>query len=120
MGPHAEGGKVKRLLLKSFSRRGVIAISVVVIALLLVHPSAGRLRWRISNSISLAIGKRVQIGSVHLRFLPQLGFELDDFVIYDDPAFGSEPLLRAQDVTATLRLMSLVRGRFEVSSLSLR
>jgi uncharacterized protein involved in outer membrane biogenesis len=116
--PHAEGGKVKRLLLKLFSRRGVIAIGAILIALLVVHPSAGRLRWRISNSVSLAIGKRVQIGSVHLRFLPQLSFELDDFMIYDDPAFGSEPLLRAQDVTATLRLTSLVRGRFEVSSLS--
>ena len=110
---------MKRLLLKSFSRRSLITIAVVLIALLVARPQAGRLRWRISNSISLAIGKRVQIGSVHLRFLPRLGFELDDLLIYDDPAFGSEPLLRAQDVTATLRLISLVRGRFEVSNLSL-
>ena len=110
---------MKRLLLKLFSRRFLIAIGIIVLGLLLVHPQAGRLRWRISNSISLAIGKRVQIGSVHVRLLPRLGFELDDFIIYDDPAFGSEPLLRAQDVTAALRLTSLLRGRFEVSSLSL-
>ena len=110
---------MKRVLLKSFSRRGLVAIAVILIALLVVRPGAGRLRWRISNSISLAVGKRVQIGSVHLRFLPRLGFELDDFLIYDDSAYGSEPLLRAQEVTATLRLMSLARGRFEVSSLSL-
>ncbi len=110
---------MKRLLLKSFSWRGLVAITVILIALLVARPGAGRLRWRISNSISLAIGKRVQIGSVHLRFLPRLGFELDDFLIYDDPAYGSEPLVRAQEVTATLRLISLARGRFEVSNLSL-
>ena len=110
---------MKRYLLKPFSRRGLIAIAVILVTLLVARPGAGRLRWRISNSISLAIGKRVQIGSVHIRFLPRLGFELDDFVIYEDPAYGSEPLLRAQDVTATLRLISLARGRFEISSLSL-
>jgi hypothetical protein len=110
---------VNRFLLKSFSRRGLVTIAVILIALLVARPGAGRLRWRISNSISLAIGKRVQIGSVHLRFLPRFGFELDDFLIYDDPAHGSEPLLRAQDVTATLRLISMARGRFEISSLSL-
>jgi len=110
---------VKRLLSKLLSRRGLVAIGVVAITLVVIRPQADRVRWRISNSIALAIGKRVQIGSVHLRFLPRLGFELDDFVIYDAPAFGSEPLLRAQDVTAALRVTSLLRGRFEVSSLSL-
>jgi uncharacterized protein involved in outer membrane biogenesis len=40
-------------------------------------------------------------------------------VVYDDPAFGAEPMLRASEVTAALRLTSLVRGRLEISRLDL-
>ncbi len=110
---------MKKLLSKSSSRRAIAGVCLLLIALLVVRPQAERVRWRVSQSISLAIGKRVQIASLHLRFLPRLGFELEDFAIYDDASFGSEPLLRAQDVTASLRVISLLRGRFEISSLAL-
>jgi hypothetical protein len=110
---------VNKLLSRLLSRRGVATSCLLLVSLLLVRPQAERVRWRVSHSISLALAKRVQVGSLHLRFLPQLGFDLQDFVIYDDPSFGSEPLLRAEDVTASLRVMSLLRGRFEFSSLSL-
>jgi len=110
---------VREMLSKSAYRRGLAAICVLLIALLVVRPQAERVRWRVSQSISLAVGKRVQIGALHVRFLPHLGFELEDFVIYDDAEFGSEPLLRAEDVTASLRFLSLLRGKFEVSNLAL-
>jgi AsmA family/AsmA-like C-terminal region len=110
---------VKKLLSRSSSRRAVAGVCLLLIALLLVRPQAERVRWRVSQSVSLALGKQVQIGSLHLRFLPRLGFELEDFVIYDDASVGSEPLLRAQDVSASLRVTSLLRGRFEISSLAL-
>lgn len=110
---------MRERLSKSFYRRGLAAICFLFVALLLVRPQAERVRWRVSRSISLALGKRVQIGALHLRFLPQLGFELEDFEIYDDPSFGSEPLLRAEDVTASLRVISLLRGKFEISRLDL-
>jgi len=110
---------VKKLLFKLRSRRSLAIVCTLTFVLFLIRPQADRVRWRVSQSISAAIGKRVQIGSLHLRFLPQPGFELEEFVVYDDPAFGSEPLLRAEDVTASLRLLSLLRGHFEVSRLSL-
>ena len=40
-------------------------------------------------------------------------------MVYDDPAFGAEPMLRASEVTANLRLISLMRGRLEISRLDL-
>ena len=66
-------------------------------------------------SISAAVGRSVDIGSVHLRLLPRPGFDLENLVVYDDPAFGAEPMLRAGEVTADLRLTSLVRGRLEIA-----
>ncbi len=61
----------------------------------------------------------MEIGSVTLHLLPQPGFDLGNFVVYDDPAFSAEPMLRSDDVTASLRVSSLFRGRLEISNLSL-
>ena len=84
-----------------------------------VRPGASRLKVRIANSIGNALQRHVEIGSVHLRLLPRPGFDLENFVVQDDPVFGAEPVLRAGEVSASLRLSSLLRGRIEISQLSL-
>ena len=56
---------------------------------------------------------------MQLRFLPRPGFDLENVVVYEDPAFGAEPMLRAAEVTAVVRLTSLVRGRLDISRLEL-
>jgi hypothetical protein len=100
-------------------RRAVVAAAVIVLGLFLVRPGAARLKVRIANSISRAVARPAEIGSVHLRFLPQPGFDLENLVIYEDPAFGAEPMLRAPQVTAVVRLTSLARGRLDISRLEL-
>ena len=92
---------------------------MLLVVLCLVRPGANQLRSRIVGSISLALGRSVEVSSVSLRFLPQPGFELQNFVVHDDPTFGAEPVLRAQEVTALLRMSSLLRGRLEIATLSL-
>jgi hypothetical protein len=106
---------------KKFSSRQwvVTAAVVILLALFLVRPGVSRLKVRIGNSISRAVARPVEIGSVHLRFLPQPGFDLDNLVIYEDPEFGVEPMLRAPEVTALVRLTSLFRGRLEIARLEL-
>ena len=56
--------------------------------------------------------------SVELRLLPRPGFVLYDLTVEEDPAFGAEPLLHANTVTASIRLLSLWRGRLEISEIS--
>lgn len=94
-------------------------VALIVLLLFLLHPGASRLKSRIIFAISAAVGRPVDIASVHLRLLPRPGFDLQNLVVYDDPAFGAEPMLRASDVTADLRLMSLLRGRLEIAHLDL-
>ncbi|MGA9306095.1 MAG: AsmA family protein [Candidatus Sulfotelmatobacter sp.] len=102
------------------SRRQVATVAaVILLGLFLVRPGAARLKTRIANSISLAVARPTEIGAVHLRFLPQPGFDLENLTIYEDPAFGAEPMLRAPEVTAVVRLTSLVRGRLDISRLEL-
>ncbi|MGP0021249.1 MAG: AsmA family protein [Candidatus Sulfotelmatobacter sp.] len=103
----------------SSKRRIVAAAALIVLVLFLLRPGASRLKSRIVSSISSGVGRPVDIGSVHLRLLPRPGFDLENLVVYDDPAFGAEPMLRASEVTADLRLTSLVRGRLEISHLDL-
>src|SRR5580700_2346792 len=102
------------------SQRRVVSVAAGILLLLfLVRPGVSRLNTRIANSISRAVARPVEIGSVHLRFLPQPGFDLENLVIHEDPAFGAEPTLRAPEVTALVRLTSLVRGRLDISRLEL-
>jgi hypothetical protein len=102
------------------SRQRIAAAAVLILLLLfLVRPGVSRLKTRITASISRAIDRPVEIGAVHLRFLPRPGFDLENLVIYEDPAFGAEPMLRASEVTAIVRLTSLFRGRLDISRLEL-
>jgi len=112
----AASGAVK---LSSFKRRVVAAAALILLGLFLLRPGVSRLKTRITNSISRAVARPADIGSVHLRFLPQPGFDLSNLVIYEDPAFGAEPMLRAPEVTAVVRLTPLMRGRLEISRLEL-
>lgn len=105
--------------LPSSKRRIAAAAALIVLVLFLLRPGASRLKSRIVSSISSGVGRPVDIGSVHLRLLPRPGFDLENLVVYDDPAFGAEPMLRASEVTADLRLTSLVRGRLEIARLDL-
>jgi uncharacterized protein involved in outer membrane biogenesis len=107
--------------LKLFSSRRRVAAgaALIVLALFLLRPGASQLKSRIISSISASLGRSVDLSSVHIRLLPRPGFDLDNLVVYDDPAFGAEPMLRASEVTADLRLTSLLRGKIEIARLDL-
>jgi uncharacterized protein involved in outer membrane biogenesis len=102
---------------KFFSKRAIGVVFVVLLALFLVRPQVGHMHVKIAELLSWELGRPVEISSVHIRFLPRPGLELEDFAIHDN-AFGAEPILRSPDVTAWLRLSSLLRGRLEISTLN--
>ena len=78
-----------------------------------------RYQHRIADNISRSIGRPVHISSVKLHLLPLPGFEFSDFSVEEDTRFGSEPILRSGRVVADLRLLSLWRGKVEVSRIHL-
>ena len=103
----------------SSKRRVVVAAALVLLALFMLRPGASRLKSRIILSLSAAVGRPTDIGAIHIRLLPRPGFDLENLVVYEDPSFGAEPMLRASEVTADLRLTSLLRGRLEIARLDL-
>src|SRR5271169_5460338 len=94
------------------------AVAALLLILFLFRPGVYKLRNRIAGSIGSALGRRVVIDNVSLHFLPRPGFDLEGLVIYDDPAFSEEPMIRAQEVSAAISFRSLLRGRIEIANLS--
>ena len=102
-------------------RRKLITATAVVLVLLLlaITPplfNVSRYQRRIVTSMSASLGRPVHLDRVTLHVLPMPGFTLDNFVVSEDPAFGNEPTIRANEVVATLRVSSLWKRRVEFSS----
>src|ERR1700744_4967525 len=95
-----------------------LALLLVVLLLAITPPllNVSRYQRRIVMSMSESMGRPVHLDNVTLHLLPMPGFTLQNFVVSEDPAFGNEPTIRANEVTATLRLSSLWQQRVEFSS----
>ncbi len=104
--------------------RGAIVIFCVLFAILLltlVPPliNVSRFQRRIEGNISNSVGRPVHFKNVTLTLFPVPGFTLEDFVVDEDAVFGSEPILRADEVKVNLRLSTIWRRHVEFSKISL-
>jgi AsmA-like protein len=96
-------------------------IAVLVVLLLAFIPpliNVSRFQRRVDSEISAALGRPVHFDRLSLNLLPIPGFTLENFVIEEDPAFGYEPTLHADEVRINIRLNSLWRRRVEFSSIT--
>ena len=101
--------------------RPVIFLVVFLLLLLIVPPlvSISRYKSQITRLISESLGRPVRLSSVEMRLFPWPGFEITNLNVAEDPAYGAEPVLHANTVRASIRLLSLWRGRLEIGSISL-
>lgn len=98
-----------------------LALGLILLLMMALLPplvSVNRFQRRIATSISESLGRPVHLDTVSLNLLPLPGFTLTNLVVDEDPAFGSEPIIRANSVRATLRMSSLWRKRVEFSTIS--
>lgn len=97
-----------------------LALLVTILAILVVPPMVSIARYKngITRLMSTSLGRPVRLSSVELRLLPRPGFVLTDLTVEEDPGFGAEPFLHANSVRASIRLLSLWRGRLEIDTIS--
>jgi hypothetical protein len=100
--------------------RRILIAAVVIAALLFLPPLVNlqRFKAQIAQTLTASIGRTVTFTEVHFQVLPQPGFVFSNLSVAEDPGFGFEPMLTAPEMTASLRLASLWRGRMEISRLS--
>jgi hypothetical protein len=96
-------------------------VFLILLLAALVPPwiNVSRYRVRVVDATSRALGRNVSASGISLRLLPRPGLVLSGFLVAEDPAYGAEPMLRAEEVAAYIRLTSLWRGRLEISTLEL-
>jgi hypothetical protein len=103
------------------SKLWMAALALTILVSLIVIPplvSINRYKNRIAGAMSASLGRSVHMSGVKLRLFPRPGFVITDLTVEDDPAYGAEPVLHANEVTAAVRLLSLWRGRLEISRIS--
>jgi AsmA protein len=115
----------EQLALERHKRRGrrLLSATVLIVVLLVLSLTppflnVSSFRRRIVTSMSQSLGRPVHLDNVSLHLLPMPGFTLQNLVVSEDPAFGNEPIIRANTVTATLRVSSLWKRRVEFSTVS--
>lgn len=98
----------------------LIAVGVVLLGIILPpFLNVNRYRSQVAAAIGRALGRDVTVAGIELKMMPRPGMVLSGFVVADAPSYGAEPMLRADTVTAYLRLSSLWRGKLEIGTLSL-
>ena len=98
-----------------------VALVLLVLAALIFGPplvNISRYQRRIATSISNSLGRPVHLDRVSLTLFPLPGFIIENLVVGEDPAFGSEPTIRANTVHASVRFSSLWRRQVEFSTIS--
>lgn len=98
---------------------GVALAAVVAAAIAAPHVRMQRFAREIHAALEQGLGRRVRIGEVRFRLFTGPAFSVDKVVIYDDPAFGIEPMAHVGSLEARPRLWSLWTGRLEFTSIRL-
>lgn len=92
-----------------------IAAQVSVSILVRTHRVHGYLVAQLEHSF----GRSVQVRHFNVLLLPTPTLDADRITIGEDPGFGREYFLRAENLSAGLRWFGLLRGHFEFGTLSL-
>jgi len=105
---------MKRVLIIVAVVLAVAAIAAAVILPKALNPE--RYRPRIEQLLTAVTGRKVTIGTMHLHVFPVPGITADGFTLGEDPAFGTEPFLKADRIDARVRLIPLFSSRLDVIS----
>jgi hypothetical protein len=105
-------------------KRWLRRTGLVVLALVAGHfvfnaaLQTGRLKRAFTARFATAFGRPVEVERFELSLLPSPRLEAQGVSVGEDPAFGYEYFLRAEQVTAGLRWSGLLRGRLEFGTFS--
>jgi AsmA protein len=114
--PVRSGGSRRRRIWLALAAVVLLAAAVIFVPGFF---SLNRYKGRIAELIGASLGRPVRLSNVEPRLFPRPGFVITDFSVAEDPAYGAEPVLHADTVTASIRLLSLLGGRLAIDSISM-
>src|SRR5271170_4393285 len=102
--------------------RWILILALAVIATSLGLSRALRMsgaRRYLTAHLVASFGRPVEVSQFDFSLLDGARLEAHSVTVAEDPHFGNEYFLRAETLTAGLRWLPLLSGRFEFGSLSL-
>ncbi len=93
----------------------LVALQIGVSLLVRTH----RMHSYLTAQLEKAFGRPVEVGHFAAQLLPAPRLDAARVSVGEDPAFGNEYFLRADNLSAGLRWTGLLRGHFEFGTLSL-
>lgn len=93
----------------------VVAMQIGVSVLVRTH----RLHSYLTTQLEKAFGRPVDVGHFTVQLLPTPKLDAQQITVREDPAFGNEYFLRADNLSAGLRWSGLLLGHFQFGTLSL-
>ncbi len=107
---------------RKYIARGILVTLVAILAIGAAAPYlkiADRFRPQIQAGLEASLGRHVDVEQVRFNVFTGLGFTASRVTITEDPSFGIEPFAYVESLVARLRLVSLLQGKVEFSSLRL-
>jgi len=106
---------------RRYLRLAALALAILALAWLLPYLlGAERYRHLVQSRLEQALGRQVTFGSIAFKLVPRPGFSLHKVVVRENPAFGSEPFARVDQIDCDLAVWSLLRGRVGLARLGLQ
>ncbi len=107
--------------LRKWWRPAALVVAIVIVSQvgvsLLVRTH--RVHAYLVRHLERAFGRPVEVARFSVLLLPRPSLSAEEITVGEDPAFGNEYFLRAEHLSAGLRWMGFLRGRFEFGTLSL-
>ncbi|MBI2685569.1 MAG: AsmA family protein [Acidobacteria bacterium] len=100
-------------------RLGWLVLGLVVVLGGAPFLNADRFGPRIRAGLESALGRKVEIGAVRIHLLTGPGFSVRKVLIHERPEISAEPFAYVDDLVVRIRILSLLAGRLEFSSLRL-
>ncbi len=102
-------------------RKVSVALGLILFAVWLLPSffSAERYRRRLETGLERALHRSVTFGVMSFRLLPRPGFSVENVVVREDPAFGSEPFAQVGRIECDLSWRSLWRPGLDFARLHL-
>jgi uncharacterized protein involved in outer membrane biogenesis len=71
----------------------------------------------IIRALERSLGRKVEVGEVHLSLFGMPGFTVDDVTIHEDPRAGIEPFAYVPSLGADVSLLALLHRKLEFSTI---
>src|SRR5438270_9228646 len=102
---------------------GVVVLLILVIvagvALVSLNSLIDRNKEYILAQVKEAVGRDVTVGDIGVSLWGGVGSRLKQFSVADDPSFGREAFVRAEDLQVNMKLLPLFRKELQVSKVIL-